>query len=65
MKVINPNWREYSRDERNNDLQVPTSDYTISSENEIKSRLGVADTSTPPNLIIIDEVSKFSAYDLD
>lgn len=65
MKVINPNWREYSRDERNNTLRVPTSDYTISTENEIKSKLGVADTSNPPSLIIIDEISKLSAYDLD
>ena len=65
MKEVNPSWREYSRDETDNSYQVPTSDYTITSENEIRSSLGVRNTTTPPSLIIIDEISKFSAYDLD
>lgn len=65
MKEVNPSWREYSRDETDNSYQVPASDYTITSENEIRSSLGVRDTTTPPSLIIIDEISKFSAYDLD
>lgn len=65
MKEVNPTWREYSRDENDNHYQVPASDYTITTENEVRSSLGVRDTTTPPSLIIIDEVSKFSAYDLD
>lgn len=65
MKEVNPSWREYSRDETDNSYQVPASDYTITSENEIRSSLGVRNTTTPPSLIIIDEISKFSAYDLD
>lgn len=65
MKEINPNWKEYSKDEATNAYQVPKSDYTITAENEIRSSLGVKDTTNPPKLIIIDEVSKFSAYDLD
>lgn len=65
MKEVNPNWREYPRNEVDDSYQVPASDYTITSENEICSSLGVRDTTTPPSLIIIDEISKFSAYDLD
>lgn len=65
MKEVNPTWREYSRNENDNHYQVPASDYAITAENEIRSSLGVRDTTTPPSLIIIDEVSKFSAYDLD
>ncbi len=65
MKEVNPNWREYARSESDNSYQVPASDYTINQENEICSSLGVRDTTTPPSLIIIDEISKFSAYDLD
>lgn len=65
MKEVNPNWREYARNESDNSYQVPTSDYTVTAENEIRSGLGVRDTTTPPSLIIIDEISKFSAYDLD
>lgn len=65
MKEVNPNWREYPRNEVADSYQVPASDYTITSENEICSSLGVRDTTTPPSLIIIDEISKFSAYDLD
>ena len=65
MKEVNPNWREYPRSETDNAYQVPASDYTVTAENEIRSSLGVRDTTTPPSLIIIDEISKFSAYDLD
>lgn len=64
MKEVNPSWREYSRD-ANDNYQIPTSDFTITSENEFRSSLGVRDTTTPPSLIIIDEISKFSGYDLD
>ncbi len=64
MKEVNPSWREYPRD-ANDNYQIPTSDFTTTSENEFRSSLGVRDTTTPPSLIIIDEVSKFSSYDLD
>ena len=65
MKLINSNWKEYPRKEGSDSYQIPDSDYTITNENEIRSSLGVNDTSTPPSLIIIDEISKFSAYDVD
>lgn len=64
MKEVNPSWREYSRD-ANDNYQIPTSDFAMTSENEFRSSLGVRDTTTPPSLIIIDEISKFSGYDLD
>ena len=64
MKEINPSWKQYHRDE-DNVYQIPTSDYKLTDENEIKSNLEVVETSKPFSLIIIDEVSKFTAYDLD
>lgn len=64
MKEVNPSWREYPRD-ANDNYQIPTSDFAMTSENEFRSSLGVRDTTTPPSLIIIDEISKFSGYDLD
>lgn len=64
MKAINPNWKEYSRDEKDY-YQIPDSDYTVTSENEIRSNSSVIDTQNPFSLIVIDEISKFSSYDLD
>lgn len=64
MKFIRTNWADYSKD-ANNNYVVPDSDYTITQEGEIKSKLDITLTQTPPSLIIIDEISKFTAYDLD
>ena len=65
MKEINPEWKEYQLDPITRTYLVPKKDYTITDEHEIQSSLGVKETQTPPSLIIIDEISKFTAYDLD
>lgn len=65
MKEINPTWKEYPIDPTNQKYLVPKSDFTITNEYEIRSSLGIKETQTPPSLILIDEISKFSAYDLD
>lgn len=63
MKQISPDWKEHVFE--NNVSKVPKTDYFINEEHEIKSSLQTAKTTTYPSLIIIDEVSKFSVYDLD
>ena len=65
MKYINSNWHEYEFNNSNLTYKVPDSDYEITNENEIRSKLGINATQNPPSLILIDEISKFSAYDLD
>lgn len=65
MKEINPEWKEYQFDPVKRKYLIPKKDYTITNEKEIRSSLGIKETQTPPSLIIIDEISKFTAYDLD
>lgn len=65
MKEINPEWKEYQLDPVKRKYLVPRKDYIITDEKEIRSSLGIKETQTPPSLIIIDEISKFTAYDLD
>ena len=66
MKEINPEWKEYQLDPIKNKYLIPKDDYIITDEEkEIRSSLGIKETSTPPSLIIIDEISKFTTYDLD
>ncbi len=65
MKEISSEWKEYPIDPVSGDQLVPKSDYQITSENEIKSSLGIKESSSHPSLIVLDEVSKFSSYDFD
>lgn len=65
MEEIVPNYKPYPI---NNDIyQVDKSDYEITKDDkEIKSKLGINNNSdNVPSLIIIDEVTKLTAYDLD
>ena len=65
MKEISAEWKEYPIDPVSREFLIPKSDYQITSENEIKSALGIKETSSYPSLIILDEVSKFTSYDFD
>ena len=65
MKEINSEWKEYNMDEKTHQYIVPESDYEFTSENKIQSSLGINNTQEPPSLIILDEVSQFTVYDLD
>lgn len=66
MKYISSNWVEYTRDEKTNIYVVPENVHTITAENEIISKLDInKNIQNPPSLIIIDEISKFTSYDLD
>lgn len=61
MQSISPEWVNYTSDTG----VIPSTNYEVTNEGEIKSKLGVIETSTPPSVIFLDEVSQFSAYDLD
>lgn len=65
MKSINTNWHDYKFDDKTLTYTVPDAEYEITRENEIRSNLGINALQNPPSLILIDEISKFSAYDLD
>lgn len=65
MKEISSEWKEYPVDPNTKNQLVPKSDYLFTDENEIKSALGINEITTPPSLILLDEVSKFSSYDFD
>ena len=64
MKEINPSWTERTPDE-SGVVRIPKNEITQTEENEIRSSLRIKETTTPPSLIIIDEISKFSGFDLD
>ena len=64
MKEISPSWSERTPDE-NGTVRIPKNEITQTEENEIRSSLGIKETTTPPSLIIIDEIFKFSGFDLD
>lgn len=65
MKEVSDSWKEPAIDPKTNDYLITKSDYCLSKENEIVSALGINQTDNPPSLVIIDEISKFSTYDLD
>ncbi len=65
MKEINPQWTEYSIDPITGYYIIPKSDFTVSDQNEVVSSQSVKKMSNPPSLIIIDEVQKFTSYDMD
>ena len=64
MKEISATWTERTPDEEGV-VRVPKNEITQTEENEIRSSLGIKETTTPPSLVVIDEISKFSAFDLD
>lgn len=64
MKEISATWTERTPDEEGV-VRVPKNEITQTEENEIRSSLGIKETTTLPSLVIIDEISKFSAFDVD
>lgn len=63
MKFISNTWKDYSPNEEGK-IEIPSNEVD-NINNEIQSILGINETSTPPSLIIIDEISKFSGLDMD
>lgn len=64
MKSIAPQWSELSKNE-DGTLQVSKNDYGFDSDYEVRSKLGVLETSIPSSVIFIDEIQQFSTYDVD
>jgi len=64
MKEICPEWEEYDRNEDGSYI-IKDGTFEETKEKEIRSKLGISETSNPPSLIIIDEISRFTSYDLD
>lgn len=65
MKEISSQWKEYAIDPKTGNYLVPKSDYQLTEENEIVSSLGINEMQQYPSLILLDEVSKFTSYDMD
>lgn len=71
MKEVNSSWKNPEKkkvlDKDGNEkwvYDIPSSNYQFTDEKELRSNATVKQTS-PFSLIIIDEISKFSSYDLD
>lgn len=64
LNELGSNWKDFERDEKGNYI-VPKSAYVVTNEGEFKTAYKLKETSSPASLIIIDEVTAFSAFDLD
>lgn len=65
MKEISVDWQKRLIDPKTHNQIIPKNDCVITDKNEVRTSLNLKETNNPPSLIIIDEISKFSAYDLD
>lgn len=65
MKYIDPNWAEYPFDDTLGLYTASEKDYTFTPGEGVRSKRPTMQTSMPPSLIFLDEVSHFNAYDLD
>lgn len=65
MKHINPSWTPYKTDASGKQT-IPDSDWEVDSDGIIKYKTDskILSTTSPFKLIIIDEISKFSAFEL-
>ena len=65
MRMISPSWKKYRVNPDTHKQEIPESDFRFTDENELRSALKTGSSSSLPKLIIIDEISKFSSYDMD
>ena len=65
MKEINSTWKEYNKDESTGVYEIGKDQFILTNEKELRSSQSVNETQNPFSLIIIDEISKFTTYDLD
>lgn len=62
MKYVNSTWKPFQKDANG---KYTIDNYVYDSENMVRSAEKTAEVSSPPSLIIIDEISHFTSYDLD
>lgn len=65
MKEINSQWKDYTIDPNTGKYIIPKTDFSVTTENEFRTSLSINQTSNPPSLILIDEISQFNSYDID
>lgn len=66
MKMVNPSWEDYEINPTTGEYVIPKDHTAFTDENEIVSSQTVTSSKdNSPNLIVIDEIQKFTSYDLD
>lgn len=65
MKYIDPNWTEYEFNDTTGIYSAKDKDFIFIPGEGVRSARPTIQTSKPPSLIFLDEVSHFNAYDLD
>lgn len=63
LKKISPDWKEYTKNSSGAEI-IPEGNITYD-EGYIRNKLAISETSEPPSLIIIDEVTRMNKFDLD
>ena len=63
MKKINSSWKPSTIDQNTKNPII--TNYGLTTENEIRSTLHIDATEDVPSLIIIDEVTKFTSFEMD
>ena len=63
LQKISSEWKEYTKDSSNAEI-IPDRNIEYN-EGYIRSKLAISETSEPPSLIIIDEVTRMNKFDLD
>lgn len=65
MKYLDPNWTEYEFNDTTGVYSATDKDFVVIPGEGVRSARPTIQTSKPPSLMFIDEVSHFNAYDLD
>lgn len=63
LQKISSEWKEYTKDSSNAEI-IPDRNIEYN-EGYIRNKLAISETSEPPSLIIIDEVTRMNKFDLD
>lgn len=65
MKLLDSSWTDYLYDSKTGNFIIPKNDVTRNGDNELVTTRKPAKTTNPPKVVFIDEVQKFSTYDMD
>ena len=63
LQKISPDWKPYTLNSYGRET-IPESVYSYN-EGYIRSKLAISETSEPPSLIVIDEVTRMNRFDLE
>ena len=65
MKLLDSSWADYIYDSKTNTFTINKNDVTRNSDDELVTTRKPAKTTNPPKVVFIDEIQKFSVYDMD